>query len=194
MVTTTKVFSRASMKPVASLTLLLCLLMLGLPGCSAPPDPKLLNPQWTYDPDGVKLRYKSDLRLNEYDREGHTVSLCIYQLSQPNAFNNLSKTRDGLLTLLECKSFDPTVVYQEHLFVEPGQDQLKIMDRAEGATYLAVVAGYNELNPQQSARIFKFPIEEETKGFFTSTTYRKPGKIFINLFLGPFGIQKAGSQ
>jgi type VI secretion system VasD/TssJ family lipoprotein len=176
-------------------TLFLCCLLLGLSGCGgSQPDPKKLNPQWDYDPEGVKLRYKADMRLNEYDGQGHTVSLCIYQLTQPNAFNNMIKTQDGLLKLLECKNFDPTVVYFEHVFVEPGQDQLKIMDRAEGATYLAVVAGYNELNPQQSTRLFKYPIEEETKGFFTTTTTRKPGKIFVNLFLGPFAIQKVGGQ
>lgn len=175
--------------------LLLACLLLGAAGCGgSPPDPKLTNPQWTYDPGGVKLRYRADARLNEYDGLGHTVSLCIYQLTQPNSFNNLIKTQDGLLKLLECKSFDQTVVYYEHLFVEPGQDQLKIMDRAENATYLAVVAGYNELNPQLSTRLFKYPVDEETKGFFTTTTTRKPGKVFINLFLGPFGVQRVGSQ
>jgi type VI secretion system VasD/TssJ family lipoprotein len=176
-------------------SLILCCLILALPACGgSPPDPKLTNPQWTYDPDGVKLRYKADMRLNEYDGQGHTVSLCIYQLTQPNSFNNLIKTQDGLLKLLECKSFDQTVVSYEHVFVEPGQDQLKIMDRAENATYLAVVAGYNELNPQLSTRLFKYPVDEETKGFFTTITTRKPGKVFINLFLGPFGIQRVGSQ
>ena len=180
--------------PLVATLLSMCLL-LGLAACGgSPPDPKLANPQWTYDPDGVKLRYKADMRLNEYDGEGHTVSLCIYQLTQPNSFNNLIKTQDGLLKLLECKSFDQTVVAYDHAFVEPGQDQLKIMDRAENATYLAVVAGYNELNPQQSARLFKYPVDEETTGYFSKTTIRKPGKIFINLFLGPFGVQRVGSQ
>jgi type VI secretion system VasD/TssJ family lipoprotein len=182
------------MKTTLAAGLLLTCLLLAMSGCGgSPPDPKLATPQWTYDPGGVKLRYKADARLNEYDGQGHTVSLCIYQLTQPNSFNNLVKTQDGLLKLLECKSFDQTVVYYEHVFVEPGQDQMRVMDRAENATYLAVVAGYNELNPQLSTRLFKYPVDEETKGFFTTTVTRKPGKVFINLFLGPFGIQRVGS-
>ena len=182
------------MQPTLVLTAVFCLL-LGLAGCSSSaPDPRTVSPQWSYQPDGVKLRYRADARLNEYDGEGHTVSMCVYQLTQPNGFNDLIKTKDGLLKLLDCKSFDQTVVYREHIFVDPGQDQLRVMDRAENATYLAVVAGYNELNPIQSARLFKFPIEEETSGVFVHTTIKKPGKVFVNLFLGPFGVQRVGSQ
>lgn len=174
---------------------LACCMILGLSCCGgSPPDPKLSTPQWTYEPGGVKLRYKADMMLNQYDDEGHTVALCVYQLSQPNAFNNLVKTEQGLLKLLECKSFDASVVYFENIFVEPGQDQVDFLDRAEGATYLGVAAGYNQLNPRQATRLFKFPVEEKTEGIFTTTTIRTPGKVFINLFLGPFGVQKVGSN
>ncbi|WP_428560279.1 MAG: type VI secretion system lipoprotein TssJ [Solidesulfovibrio sp. DCME] len=175
--------------------LLLAAMAVSLTCCGgSPPNPKLSEPQWVYEPGAVKLRYRADKKLNEYDGEGHTVALCVYQLTQPNAFNTLAKSSEGLLKLLECKTFDATVVSYENIFVEPGQDKVTHMDRAENATYLGVVAGYNELNPQQSTRLFKYPVEEKTEGFFTTTTIRQPGKIFINLFLGPFGVQKVGSQ
>ncbi len=175
--------------------LLACCLLPSLPSCGgSTPDPKLTTPQWTYEPGAVKLRYRADPMLNKYDEEGHSLFLCIYQLNSPNGFNNLAKTEQGLRKLLECKSFDQTVVYYENLFVEPGQDQLEFLDRAEGATYLGVAAGYNQLDPRQSTRLFQYPVEEKTEGFFTTTTTRKPGKIFINLFLGPFGVQKVGSN
>lgn len=174
--------------------LLLCCLCAAFPGCGGgQPDPKLANPQWTYEPGGVKLRYKADTRLNEYGGKSHTVLLCVYQLTQPNTFNTLAKTQEGLLKLLECKPFDASVVSLEKFFVEPGEDQLKLLDRAENATYVAVVAGYNQLNPQLAARVFKFPVEEKKEGLVFTTTIRQPGKIFINLFLGPYGVQKVGS-
>ncbi len=160
----------------------------------SPPDPKLTNPQWTFAPHSIKLRYRADDKLNEYDGVGHSTLLCIYQLSDPNGFVTLSKTSDGLLKLLECKNFDATVVWQQRVFVQPGEDRVTYLDRAEKATFIGIAAGYNQLVPEQSTRVFEFPVVEQTKGVFTSTTFRQPGKVFINIFLGPYGLQRVGSE
>lgn len=178
---------------------LLCLglfVMLSLAACggSTPPDPTRSQPQWTFSPGGVKMRYKADRRLNEYDGVSHTVALCVYQLSAPSGFMNLKKTKDGLLKLLECTNFDATVMSYERIYVQPGEDRVLFLDRAEKATCLAVAGGFNQLVPEQSTRLFEYPVVESTEGFFTSTTTRQPGKIFVNLFLGPTGMQKVGGN
>ncbi len=173
-----------------------CLLVLLLAGCggSSAAELKAATPQWTYAPGAVKLRYRSDKRLNEYDGRAHTVAMCVYQLSKPNAFNTLSKTKKGLLKLLQCKSFDPSVVYYEIVYAQPGEDRLDFLDRAEDAKYMGVAAGYNLLEPRQSTRLFQYPVETKTTGMFFTSTSKHPGKVFVNLFLGPFGIQKVGSN
>jgi type VI secretion system VasD/TssJ family lipoprotein len=173
----------------------ICIVML-LSGCggSTPPDPIRSMPQWTFSPGAVKLRYKADRRLNEFDGASHTLSMCVYQLSAANGFMTLKKTPEGLLKLLECKNFDPTVVAYERIYVQPGEDKVVFLDRVEKATSLAVAAGFNQLVPEMSTRLFEYPVVESTEGFFTTTTVRQPGQIFVNIFLGPTSIQKVGGN
>ncbi len=163
-------------------------------GCSSTPDPKKANPQWTYSPGSLELRFRADKDLNLYDAQGHTLVLCVYQLSDPNGFNNQAKTGKGLKKLLECKDFDKTAVYFQQLIVQPGEDRVLALDRAEKATFVAVAAGYYELSPERSTRLFQIPVLERDEGIFTEDIVRTPGKLLVNLFLGPSGIQSVGSE
>ncbi len=170
------------------------LLTLLAAGCGGGPDPTRTNPQWKYAPGSLELRFRADKLLNLYDAQGHTLMLCVYQLSDPNGFNNLVKTEPGLKKLLECKDFDPTAVYYQQLIVQPGEDRIMPLDRAEKATFVAVVAGYYELAPQRSTRLFQIPVLERDEGILTTDMVRTPGKLLVNLFLGPVGIQSVGSD
>lgn len=152
------------------------------------------QPDWTYAPGSLELRFHADKMLNMYDEQGHTLILCVYQLSSPNAFNKLVKTQTGLRKLLECKDFDKTAVYYERLVVQPGEDKVMPLNRAEKAKYMAVAAGYYELEPSRSTRLFEIPIITRDEGFFTTDLVRHPGKLLVNLFLGPTGIQLIGSK
>ena len=174
-----------------------CCLLLCLPlwQCGGtPPDPLRTQPQWKYAPGSLELRYHADPQLNIYDEQGHTVVLCLYQLSDPNGFLNLAKSREGLLKLLDCKDFDATAVFYQRLIVQPGEDRVLPLDRAEKAAYVAVAAGYYDLNPQRSTRLFQIPVITRDEGIFTKDIVRKPGKLLVNLFLGPVGIQEIGSE
>ncbi|WP_051261421.1 type VI secretion lipoprotein TssJ [Desulfovibrio inopinatus] len=179
---------------MAVLAVCCCLVLFSLISCGGSPDPKQDEPQWTYAPGFIKLRYRADPMLNMYDETGHALLLCIYQLSDPNSFNSLAKTQQGLRKLLECKEFDGTVASYQRLFVQPKEDQTMSLDRAEKATFMGIAAGYNQLDPKQSTKLYQYPVTEKKEGFFTTTTIRKPGKVFINLFLGPTGIQQVGGD
>lgn len=180
-------------KPAASGLVFLLFTLLAA-GCGGSPDPTRTHPQWTYAPGSLELRFRADKMLNLYDAQGHTLMLCIYQLSDPNGFNNMVKTETGLKKLLECKDFDPTAVYYQQLIVQPGEDRVIPLDRAEKAAFVAVVAGYYELAPQRSTRLFQIPVLERDEGILTTDMVRTPGKLLVNLFLGPLGIQSVGSD
>lgn len=153
------------------------------------------KPNWTYQPDGLNLRVKADALLNLYDNIGHTAILCVYQLSDPNKFNSTAKTRDGLVTLLDCsKAFDASAVTFEKIIVQPGEDKVFVMPRAEKAMFVGVVAGFYDLDPARCARLFKYPVISQDEGFFTTDMVRTPGKLVVNLLLGPVGIQQIGSE
>lgn len=90
----------------------------------------------------MTLLIKADPQLNRYGKSAHTLLLCLYQLKDPNGFNQLAQERDGLSKLMECGRFDASVVNARQLVLQPGQELKEVRDRAEGARYLGIATGY----------------------------------------------------
>lgn len=164
------------------LLVLLCLAVLALTACASQPVPQ---PDWAYEKDAIQIQLKADAKLNFDDGVPHTLVLCIYQLRDPNTFNQLSEDTDGIYKLLECGLFDASVATAKRLIVHPGQDMNVSLDRAEGAKYLAVVAGYYVLQKQRMTRLYEIPVKIETKGIVKRTKIAKPDRLNVTLNLGP---------
>lgn len=169
---------------IHALTLLVFVLLIG--ACASKPLPP---PEWNYEKDAVKLHLKADPKLNLEEGTSHTLLLCVYQLKDPNAFNQLAGDTAGLYKLLECGLFDAAVATSKRLIARPGQDVTFSLDRAEGAKYIAVVAGYYTLQKDRMTRLFKIPVVVEKKGFFVRKKTQKPGPVDIKLTLGPLQIE-----
>ncbi len=152
--------------------------------------PKVLPPpQWTYETDAVKVRIKADPMLNRDEGKAHTLHACLYQLKDPNGFNQLAGDRDGLYNLLRCDLFDPGVASSKTVTVNPGEETTLIFDRAESAKFFAVVAGYYGIKKARIVRLIQFPVIAERKGFFTRTHTLRPGILDVTLTLGPLQIE-----
>jgi len=141
-------------------------------------------PQWGYEKDAIKLQITADPLLNLDNGKAHTLYVCIYQLKDPNGFNQLSGDQSGLYKLLDCKLFDTGVASSKRLIINPGKDSTLVMDRAENAKYLAVVAGYYGIVKERITRLVKIPVVIEKKGFFLKSKKQKPGFLDITLVLG----------
>lgn len=155
--------------------------------CATTPSPAP-GTRWEFEKDAISLNLKADKQLNLKDRKAHNLALCVYQLKNPNAFSQLSGDRNGLYQLLECQVFDPSVATSQRVFVNPGKDVSMKLDRAEGATYVAVVAGYYGIDKAKIVRLYKVPVVSERKGVLLKKVY-KPGRVNINLILGPLQLQ-----
>ncbi len=153
-----------------------------LAACASQPPPQTV---WSYEKDAVTIHVKADAKLNFDDGMPHTLVLCIYQLRDPNTFNQLADDMPGIYKLLECGLFDGSVATAKRLIIHPGQDMDVRLDRAEGAKYVAAVAGYYELQKGRMIRLYEIPSVVETKGFFKKTTTSKPGPLKVDLQLGP---------
>ncbi len=81
--------------------------------------------------------------------------------------------------------------YKEFI-IEPGEEKIIYLDRAEGARWIGVVAGYYILSPDNCSRVFKIPLIYKKKGLLFKKTSVSIGKLFVNLMLGPTGIQQIG--
>jgi hypothetical protein len=114
----------------------------------------------------------------------------VYQLRDPNTFNQFAHDRVGLSRLLQCDLFDASVGSSERLIVHPGGDLNSVLDRPEGAKYLAIVAGYYSLQKDRSVRLIEFPVIVEKKGLIFRTKVYKLGKLDVELRLGPQQIDR----
>ena len=142
-------------------------------------------PQWTYEKEAIRLHIKADHKLNLDEGEAHTLLLCAYQLSDPNTFNQLSNDDDGIYQLLDCGLFGDGAAAAKRMIIQPDQDLNMTMDRAEGARYVALVAGYYILEKERMVRIVEIPEVLEKKGVLRVKKTRKPAHIRVDLVLGP---------
>lgn len=140
------------------------------------------EPDWGFEKEGIRLVLKSDENLNSYNGLPHTLHICIYQLEDPNAFNQLSGDEPGLMILLGCSTFDPSVTGFKSVTVQPGQQLTATLDRAEGTRYVGIAAGYYTLERDRIVRLEKVPVE--IKRTLTLKKYAVAEPLDLKVILG----------
>jgi len=146
---------------------------------------------WSYAQGGIQIHYTADNMLNVFENEPHTLVLAIYQMNNINAFNNLTRDGEGLKKLLQVQSFDSSVVGMDKIIVQPGEEKTVVLNRAEDAKWVGIVAGYYSLNPGQVNRLFNVPLVTEKKGIYGfRTTESRVGQMTIKLILGPTALHE----
>ena len=155
---------------------------------------QLPPPQWTYEKEAIKLEIIADPLLNMDDGKAHTLHVCVYQLKDPNGFNQLANDQNGLYKLLDCGLFDQSVAASKRLIINPGEQTTLVLDRAENAKYLAIVAGYYGLLKDRITRLVQVPVVIKEEGVFAKKRKNIPGRLEVSLFLGPQQIDKIEGQ
>jgi type VI secretion system VasD/TssJ family lipoprotein len=177
-------------------TLITTLLILVFVFISAASCKKVVPPPeiWPFEKKGVKIVFRADENLNLYEGEAHTLAVCCYQLSKPNAFHALKKNKEGILDLLKCTRFDDSVASSEKIIIQPGDRKTVLLDRAEDARLVGIVAGYYNIWPNHVIRTELIPIEIERKGVINRKEVAYPGQLSLELFLGPEEIMETGEK
>jgi len=179
------------------LCMVVCLLFSGCGKKSPPPPAGKSGSQdisWDFQPKGIELHFRADPQLNLYNEKPHTLVLCVYQLTDPSVFNDLSKAESGIIKLLGCNRFDNSAASFQRIIVQPSEDKTVALDRAENAQFVGIVGGYYQLSPPNVAQLYTIPIVSTTKGLFFKKTTRSIGVLKVDLFLGPQEIQQLGSK
>jgi type VI secretion system VasD/TssJ family lipoprotein len=163
-------------------------LMLGLlvASCATPTTPQSKPTEWGFERNAIRVNLTADRDLNYYDRASHTVVVWVYQLSNPNKFNQLSDDKQGLTKLLEG---DASVGDYKREFVEPGKSVTMTLDRAEGAKYVGLVVGYFAINKESTTKFVDIPVVQVMQG---NMLVSKPARIELNVNLGSRSIEKVG--
>lgn len=147
--------------------------------------------KWTFAAKAIQLRFKADAGLNYYDGEAHTLAVAVYQMSDPNIFLSYGVTREKLTEIMDAHRFDPSVTTFNLLFIQPGEERVIRLDRAENSRFLGIVSGYYQSDPDQSMRLFEIPVIVSPG---KQELLASPGALNINIFAGSNMIQQYGSN
>ena len=129
--------------------------------------------------DDITFAIKADPQLNRFQGNAHTLFLCIYQLKDPNGFNQLIEEEGGISKLMECRRFDATVANTKRLVIQPGQELSDVRDRAQGAHFIGVVSGYYGTGKEKVTHLA--PLTMRIGDDSSATT--------ISIELGPYEIE-----
>lgn len=183
------------------LPLLCCLTLQGCggsaPATQPPPPAPAERPGdvvWALEPGGLRCRMEASPDLNRDDDVTLGLTLCLYQLKEYDTFSNKAATPDGLDELLQCRP-DAAQAQSARLFqLQPGATRDEVMDRAEHARYLGVVAGYAHLRPDQCAVVLPFPLHTDTEGVIFRSTVYSAAPVQVLIRLGESSLSVTGAE
>ncbi len=155
-------------------------------GCASKP---IALPDYSYGKDAINISLHGADRLNVYQGVPHTLLVCLYQLKDLTAYNQLVGKKNGLYKLLRGQKFDPSVTYSEKIILHPGTDKQLTLDRAEGTKYLAVVTGYYSMSPEKMTKVFDIPVALESKSTFSFSKIKVVKDIDVSLSFDATQIQ-----
>ena len=155
-------------------------------GCSV----KVKQPEWKYEKEAIQVHIQADHKLNLYNRKAHTLYVCFYQLSEMNAFDQLTQDEPGIRKLLEGKLFDPSVAAVNSKIIHAGENLTFFIDRAERAKYFATVTGYfDKLDDARMVRRHKIQVLKKRESYWKRKYRCVPCTLEINMALGPKQIE-----
>ena len=141
-------------------------------------------PIWSFEPEAIHIRYRADETLNFFNNMPHTLILIIYQLSVIDTFNGLAKNEDGLKKLLRGVDSDPGIVRKDTFIVQPGEENVIVLDRGENAKWVCVVAGYYHLIPGLVSQVYQIPVKTGILGRIRKRKFAHIEHLQTNLLLG----------
>lgn len=173
------------------------LVLLLLVACSSAPPPDVVYPPapanspdkvvWYNLPGGLNVTIETSPDVNFANGQAHALNICIMQTQVKDPLVNLASSSQGIIDLLQCKSKPPDIISADAYSLQPGEEKFIPADRKEGARFVAVVAGYDELAPEKSFAIVPFPLAQDShrSGFlFTTKEYTytaAPMDVYIQL-------------
>ena len=131
-------------------------------------DPALVL--WPRAEKAITLHLATSRDLNLFESKAHSIQICVYQMDSKEAFIEKAASAEGILELLKAAPFDDSVKTVTRLFLQPFEEKVLKLDRAENATFVGIVAGFFDAAPDQSAKVWQIQ-PKAVESFWSSTTY-----------------------
>lgn len=178
------------MKQLIATTILSILLT----ACASKTSLEVAPEDWVFEDRAIHIHVESPSDLNSISGRPHSVALGVFQLNDPNTFLGLAETKEGALQLLNAGRIDDTVAQFTRIILQPGEEKIASLPRAQGAKYIALISGYYGLNTELDIKVFDIPIKPAKRGFvdlalsnmglIADEAKAIPDEIFIDVAMG----------
>ncbi|MFT5002326.1 MAG: putative component of type VI protein secretion system [Flavobacteriales bacterium] len=112
---------------------------------------------WDFDPEAIVFKFSAPQQLNMHMGKPHSLFLKVYQLSDLKIFKGIAETPAGIRDLLSTEEIDTSIISTHELTVSPNTADTLVIDRFKETRFIAIVAGYYQMKPEDSVRIFEVP-------------------------------------
>mgnify|MGYP000200042773 FL=1 len=180
------------MKYITASIISLCMVIAS--GCATKTSLEVAPDDWVFEDRAIHIHAQSPSDLNAISGRPHSVALGVFQLSDPNTFLGLAETKEGALQLLNSGRIDDTVAQFTRIILQPGEEKIATLPRAQGAKYIALISGYYGLNTELDIKVFDIPVKPAKRGFvdlalsnmglIADEAKAIPDEIFIDVAMG----------
>jgi len=183
-------------RTIARLAMIGC--CLALAGCgmfqSKSREEALRDLNWSYAQQAIQLNIHADPMLNETGGQAHNLLLVVAQMEDPNAFSAFARDPELLTDLLLSDRAPEGILDIQRIYIEPGAEKTLPLNRVQSAKYVGIAAGYAQLDPARSARLYQIGVAVDSNGWVFREYTAEPEALSIQLRLGPVGIQDSLSK
>jgi len=148
---------------------------------------------WGYQRNGIQLELIAGTDLNAYFDQAHTLVLGVLQLQDSKAFLQLLNDPKTLTGMLASGNAGPDILQMDRYVVSPGKRDILDIDRVQDARFVGIVAGYYKFDPVGASRLFRIPLNVQTRGMISTTHTATPANLALRLQLGRQRIVNAQS-
>lgn len=124
--------------------LILTLLFNGCIGVKETNSITLHEPKANYEEKSIILSYESSNNINYFNGSPHSLSIFVFQLSDVQKFDMLSRTSSGVEKMIKSNINDPTFIIYNRYTIMPNESKTIYIDRHTGAKYVGIVAAFFE--------------------------------------------------
>ncbi|MCP3927360.1 MAG: type VI secretion lipoprotein TssJ [Desulfobacterales bacterium] len=120
---------------------------------------------WIFKKNAIEMHITPSKDLNKYQEREHTLFLLIFQMNDPNGFNSLCATTEGIQSILSGDVVESSIgiLSTEKFVVSPGKEMIVKIDRAKSAQNIGFIAAYFNLAPEKVFKILKIPAVQDGK-------------------------------
>lgn len=163
-------------------------------GCATKTSLEVAPDDWVFEDRAIHIHAQSPSDLNAISGRPHSVALGVFQLNDPNTFLGLAETKEGALQLLNSGRIDDTIAQFTRIILQPGEEKIATLPRAQGTRYIAIISGYYGLNTELDIKVFDVPIKPAKRGFvdlalsnmglIADEAKAVPDEIYIDIAMG----------